>query len=98
MLLSIIIVNYHSTKLLLDCLASLRLHSDIHSCEILLVDNGSIESEKKIVLQSFPSLNWLDMPSNAGFARANNAGMRQAKGDLFLLLNPDTIAIDDSIA
>ncbi|RYZ49557.1 MAG: glycosyltransferase family 2 protein, partial [Chitinophagaceae bacterium] len=39
-----------------------------------------------------------DMPSNAGFARANNAGMRQAKGDLFLLLNPDTIAIDDSIA
>ena len=37
------------------------------------------------------------MGYNAGFARANNAGMKAAKGDMFLLLNPDTFAIDDSV-
>jgi GT2 family glycosyltransferase len=41
---------------------------------------------------------WIDMGYNAGFARANNAGMRAARGSVFLLLNPDTLAIDDSIS
>jgi GT2 family glycosyltransferase len=40
---------------------------------------------------------WLEMGYNAGFSRANNLGMKHAKGTVFLLLNPDTIAIDDSI-
>ncbi len=37
------------------------------------------------------------MGYNAGFARANNAGIKQATGDVVLLLNPDTIIIDDCI-
>ena len=37
------------------------------------------------------------MSYNAGFARANNEGIRQAKGDAVLLLNPDTICTDDSV-
>ncbi|MFN2459028.1 MAG: glycosyltransferase, partial [Chitinophagaceae bacterium] len=42
-------------------------------------------------------LRWVDIGFNWDFAIANNVGLRIAKGDVFLLLNPDTIAIDDSI-
>jgi len=37
------------------------------------------------------------MGYNAGFARANNAGILKAAGDIVLLLNPDTIILNDSI-
>ncbi|MER3463638.1 MAG: glycosyltransferase family 2 protein, partial [Chitinophagaceae bacterium] len=42
-------------------------------------------------------MKYISMHYNSGFARANNVGMRQAKGDCFLLLNPDTLALDNSI-
>jgi GT2 family glycosyltransferase len=37
------------------------------------------------------------MGYNAGFARANNAGISSCAGDTVLLLNPDTIILNDSI-
>jgi GT2 family glycosyltransferase len=37
------------------------------------------------------------MNYNSGFARANNAGIVNSSGDIVLLLNPDTIVIDDCI-
>ena len=37
------------------------------------------------------------MNYNAGFARANNEGIRQAKGNTVLLLNPDTLCTSDSV-
>ena len=49
-------------------------------------------------MQAFPQVRWVDMGYNAGFARANNAGIKIATGDTILLLNPDTVALDDSIA
>lgn len=96
-MLSIIIVNYHSTELLINCIASLKQYYSGLLCEIIIVDNSSDEEGCMGILKSFPSVQWVDMGYNAGFARANNAGMKAAKGDTFLLLNPDTLAIDDSI-
>ncbi len=37
------------------------------------------------------------MGYNAGFARANNEGIRQSKNEVVLLLNPDTVILDDAI-
>lgn len=96
-LLSIIIVNYFSADLLLACLNSVYLQTSPFPFEIIVVDNSSDAKGKRDVLDSFPQVQWIDMGYNAGFSRANNAGMKAAKGDTFLLLNPDTLAIDNSI-
>jgi GT2 family glycosyltransferase len=94
--LSIIIVNYNSERLIADCIQSLyRFNPDLHA-EFIIVSN-SYDPEQKITDQ-FPGVKWIQMDYNAGFARANNAGMKAADGNVFLLLNPDTIAIDDSVA
>jgi GT2 family glycosyltransferase len=95
--LSIIIVNYYSTELIRQCLNSLNIAYCGSITEVLIVDNSSDATGRMDILKSFPDVQWIDMGYNAGFARANNAGMKAAKGDAFLLLNPDTLAIDDSI-
>lgn len=96
-MLSIVIVNFFRPDLLHDCLRSVYHHLAGWPCEVIVVSNGSREGEREEALHRFPELRWLDMDYNAGFSRANNAGMRMAAGDAFLLLNPDTIAIDGSI-
>jgi GT2 family glycosyltransferase len=95
--LSIIIVNYHSAELIEQCLNSLNTAKSVSTTEVLIVDNSSDGTGRIAFLKRFPGIKWIDMGYNAGFARANNAGMKAAKGDMFLLLNPDTFAIDDSV-
>jgi len=97
MSLSIIIVNYFSKELILDCIASVYAKTSHFPFEIIVVDNSSDVKGERDVLEKFPQVQWIDMGYNAGFSRANNAGIKVAKGDTFLLLNPDTLAIDNSI-
>ena len=92
MLLSIIIVNFNSGDLIADCLHSADpMLMDPASVEWLIVDNSRNLQDKELIQQQFPAVQWLDMGYNAGFARANNTGMHASKGELLLLLNPDTL-------
>jgi GT2 family glycosyltransferase len=59
--------------------------------ELIVVDNDSGDASEQIILSEFPFVRWIQMGYNSGFARANNAGIRSAEGDIILLLNPDTI-------
>jgi GT2 family glycosyltransferase len=96
MKLSIIIVNYKTPYLVLDCIASIFKYNT-ENIEIILVDNDSNDDIEKIVGSHYPQVTFIQMGYNAGFARANNAGIRIAKGENILLLNSDTININDAI-
>jgi GT2 family glycosyltransferase len=98
MLLSIIIVNYKSTQYILDCLNSAGaelLQND--AIEWFVVDNDSKDDSENIICSKFPFVQYIQMGYNAGFARANNAALRLAKGAHVLLLNPDTLLPKNSI-
>lgn len=94
---SIIIINYKSTALVLDCIRSIRSQTHRYSCEIILVDNDSKDDCQEKVLTEFNDVRWLQTGYNAGFARANNAGIDIARGKYILLLNADTIILDGAI-
>jgi len=81
-----------------DCLQSAAQFASFNNFEWIVVDNDSKDDSKNVILSGFPNVRWIDMGYNAGFARANNKGMQQANGDVMLLLNPDTIILDDAIA
>lgn len=91
--LSIIIVNYNTKKLILDCIASIQKEASDLKIEIIVIDNastdGSIEElsffEKKKILKLVKN------DINLGFAKANNQGIKFAKGKYILLLNSDTV-------
>ncbi|MEK7070491.1 MAG: glycosyltransferase family 2 protein [Patescibacteria group bacterium] len=96
--LSIIIVSYNTCELTLQAIDSI-IHSLENSpevsYEIIVVDNNSTDNSKK-ELKSYKlqvtSLSIIENQSNVGFGRANNIGLKQAKGDYVLFLNSDVIA------
>ena len=99
---SIIIVNYKTPQLVIDCLNSVHQHTQGVDVEVIIVDNESGDDSEAVVRaafpeEQFPQLRWFDMGYNAGFGRANNFGMKQARGRHILLLNSDTLLVDDLI-
>ncbi|WP_080238912.1 glycosyltransferase [Spirosoma rigui] len=96
--LSIIIVNYKTPQLILDCLASVYHHTSGITFEILIVDNQSEDNSRTLIEAVYPAIRWFDMGYNAGFARANNLGIRQARSRNILLLNSDTLLLDNLLA
>jgi GT2 family glycosyltransferase len=95
--LSIIIVNYNAQKFIADCIESALQFSSAGNFEWIIVDNDSSDGSKDFLLKRFPFIKWIGMGYNAGFARANNAGIKEADSNIVLLLNPDTIVIDDCL-
>ena len=95
--ITIIIVNYKSMNLILDCIRSIYDETKNINFEIIVVDNNSDDNGEEILRSSYPDARWMQMNYNAGFARANNAAIKQSNSDIVLLLNPDTIIIDKSL-
>lgn len=112
MLLSIIIVSYNTAELTLSALKAVEksvLASPQLSgkTEVIVVDNHSSDESVKVIAQYFQELNetqsqkihtqLIAHTTNAGFAVANNLGMKRATGQYFLLLNSDTVVQKDAI-
>lgn len=95
--LSIIIVNYKTAQLVIDCIDSVYAQTPGLNLQIIVVDNDSGDNSKAIVLERYPSVQWIDMGYNSGFARANNAGINVASGEFILILNGDTIILDQAL-
>lgn len=90
--LSIVIVNYNTKDLTLDCIDSILVEDSPIKKEIIVVDNnstdGSLSDLDKLSRNGLITL--IKNVSNLGFAKANNAGIKKAKGEYVLLLNSDT--------
>ena len=95
--LSIVIVNYKTPQMTSECITSIWEYVEDIQLEIIVIDNNSQDNSKQYILTQHPYIIWIDMPYNAGFARANNEGIRLAQGKYILLLNSDTLLIDNSI-
>jgi GT2 family glycosyltransferase len=95
--LTVIIVNYKSFALLNDCLISIFNQPLSIKIEIIVVDNCSMDESEDKILKRFPSVRWIQMDYNAGFARANNEGIKKSAAPVLLLLNADTIIKDNAI-
>jgi GT2 family glycosyltransferase len=94
---SIIIVNYNTCRLTKDCLRSVYESETNYSYEIILIDNNSRDESVDSIRASYPEVQLIVNPENAGFSRANNQGMRVARGRYILLLNSDTVVRRDTL-
>lgn len=95
--LSIIIVNYKSKGFTLNCIKSIK-ESDLSNIrhEIIVVDNGSQDAIGEILRWQYPEVSFIQNEINLGMGAGNNVGIRRAKGDYILVMNPDTIAFKDT--
>lgn len=94
---SIIIVNYNTKELLVDCIASIYKNTEGVNFEIIIVDNASIDGSQQLIKEKFPEVVLVESKENLGFGKANNLGAEFAKGDHLFLLNSDTILLNNAI-
>ena len=95
--LSVVVVNWNVRDLLRRCLLSLRPRQASLLIETIVVDCASSDGSVEMVCERFPWVHLIANSENRGFAAANNQGFKIANGNYILMLNPDTIVLNDSI-
>ena len=93
--LSIIIVNYNVKHFLEQCLISVKKALNGIEGEIIVVDNNSVDGSLSLINEKFKDVVLISNQKNTGFSVANNQGIKIAKGENILLLNPDTVVQED---
>ena len=97
----IVILNWNGLEVTLECLEALKAQS-YQNIQIHLVDNGSLESEKKELAQLVkqdPKIGFYNNEKNLGFAKGVNQVLKklvkQNEFEYVLLLNNDTVPDED---
>lgn len=94
--LSVIIVNYNVRQFLENALASVFRALEGLQGEVIVVDNASDDGSVEMLKAKFPEVQLVEHKANVGFAKANNAALKLARGRYLVLLNPDTIVQEDT--
>ena len=93
---SVIIVSFNTRELTRSCLQSLV--TEEADAQVIVVDNASVDGSAAMVREAYPNKILVELPINAGFAGANNAGLAKADRPFVVLLNSDAEVIDDSLS
>ncbi len=88
---STVIVNWNTKRLLQECLASVYETAGALDLEVILVDNASSDGSVDMVRKLYPQVRLVQNSENVGFARANNQAISLCRGHYVLLLNSDTL-------
>jgi GT2 family glycosyltransferase len=87
-LVSVIIVSYNSQGWLVTCLPSLLSQSH-EPMEIIVVDNASEDGTADWVSRNYPDITLIALDTQRSLANALNTGIKAARSEYYLLLNPD---------
>ena len=91
MKLSVVILNYKTPYFLRLCLESVQRATANLESEIIVIDNNSEDESVDLVKTHFPEVLLIENKKNIGFSKANNLGVKQAKGEFICILNPDMV-------
>ena len=97
MKLSVVIVSYNVRNYLEQCLQSVQRALEGIEGEVFVVDNHSDDDSVVTVREKYPWVRLIENQENLGFSKANNQAIRQSQADYVLLLNPDTVVVEDTL-
>jgi GT2 family glycosyltransferase len=93
MKVAVVIPNWNGADIIANSIKSLQAQAQQH--QLIVVDNGSVDSSVELIEQKFPDVTILKNPKNLGFAGGVNTGIRHAidQGfDAVALFNNDAVA------
>ncbi len=96
---SIIIINYNTSQITLNCIQSIiKFTNNLEHGELIVLDNGSTDdSVEKISKFKNKNIQLILSKDNLGFARGNNLGAKHAQGSYLFFLNSDTLLIKNDL-
>ena len=97
MKLSVVIVSYNVRNYLEQCLQSVQKALEGIEGEVFVVDNHSDDDSVVTIREQYPWVRLIENQENLGFSKANNQAIRQSQADYVLLLNPDTVVVEDTL-
>jgi GT2 family glycosyltransferase len=88
---SVVIPNWNGRDLLEKYVPSIvtALAAGHPDNELVVVDNASADGSAAFLRERFPQVRVIELPKNLGFGAGSNAGFREAKNDIVVLLNSD---------
>jgi GT2 family glycosyltransferase len=89
MKVSVVILNWNGQEFLRQYLPALVKYSNLPEVEVVVADNGSTDNSREVVEREFPSVRYLQLDQNYGFAEGYNQALRQIEAEYYLLLNSD---------
>lgn len=94
---SILVVSFNTRALTLAALDSVLAETRDLAAEVIVVDNASHDGSAEAIARHPLGVQLIALEQNIGFARANNLAAEAARGRYLLLLNPDTVVLDDAL-
>lgn len=85
---SIIILNYNAKPFLSDLFKSIKIQKGL-KLQVIMVDNNSTDNSVSFVKKNFAWVEVVKRSTAEGFSAGNNVGVKSAKADTILFLNPD---------
>ena len=87
----LIVISFNTRQLVLDCLRSIRAHTQVTN-HIILVDNGSSDGTVEAVRGlGFKDMTIVANARNAGYAKACNQGIHAGSSPYIVLMNSDVV-------
>jgi GT2 family glycosyltransferase len=90
--ISVIIVSWNASGYLEKCLESLS-SGVARTYEVIVVDNNSSDGSATMVMNKFPWVKLIQTGANLGFAKGNNIGIKNSRGEYLALINSDALAL-----
>lgn len=97
-MISFLVVNFYSSQYVLKLVLSIKQFVRTLDYEVLIYDNSNSEAEFQSLLKiQEKDIRIFKAEKNIGFVAANNMLYQKASGEFIILINPDTLLIDDSL-
>ena len=91
--ITVIIASFHSGGKIFDCINS--IDKDV---KIIVVENSNDEDLKKKIYSKYKNVECILSKENLGYAKGNNLGLSKVTSQYALILNPDVILENNSLA
>jgi hypothetical protein len=95
--ISVVIVSWNAKQYLDDCIGSILTEATGLRQEIIIVDNGSSDGSQEMVKSKYSNIHLICNNINLGFARANNIGIKESKGNYIFFINSDVKVLPGSL-
>ena len=94
---SILIVNFNGGAFIQNCIESIKRSECSYDIEVIIVDNQSNDNSLEVLKEYKDDCIVIQNMDNSGFSRGTNIAASFATGDVFFLLNNDTVLNKDTI-